>query len=305
MKRFLPLFVMLVVVAAPTAAHAKKLRIAATLPSLAAIAAAVGGDLVSVDALAVPGEDPHYVEARPDFILLLSRADLLLVNGLELEVGWLPALQVAARNSAIQVGGNGYLDASAFVNLLEVPEVRIDRSMGDVHPGGNPHFLLDPRAVASVAAAVQERLAKLDPENSKAYAANARSFRKALLKLARKEAARFASLPEEKRKVVIYHRSMIYLLDWLGLEEVIAVEPKPGIPPNPGHVAKVLEAMKTSKVRAILQEEFYPTSTSKTLVRLAEARLVVIPGGVRFEDGQSYVDYLTEITGGLHAALGK
>jgi len=215
MKRLLAMLLSLSILAIPSVVNAKKLKVAATLPSLAAIAAAVGGEHVKVDSMASPGEDPHFVDARPDFILLLSRADVLLANGLELEVGWLPAIQVAARNPDIQVGGSGYLDASQFVNLLEIPKVRIDRSMGDIHPGGNPHFLFDPRAVASIAAAVQELFSRLDPDNAKEYAANAKEFRKALLKLARAEAARFASFAEGRRRVVVYHKSMEYLLDWL------------------------------------------------------------------------------------------
>jgi len=220
-------------------------------------------------------------------------------------VGWLPALQVASRNSAIQVGGAGYLDASRFVQLQGVPSTRIDRAMGDIHPGGNPHFLFDPRAVSAVAAGVQALFEALDPAHAEDYAANAKAFRKGLLKLARAEAARFAALPAERRRVVVYHKSMKYLLDWLGLEELIAVEPKPGIPPSPGHTAKVLEAMKAAGTPLILQEEFYPTSTSKTLARLAGATLLRIPGGVRFEDGQTYAEHLREITGGIHDALAE
>lgn len=303
MRRTFIFSLLALLLAAPQAAQAKKLRVAATLPGLGAIAAAVGGEHVRVDALAASTEDPHYVDARPDLILVLSRADALLANGLDLEVGWLPALQVSARNPAIQVGGRGFLDASQHVNLREIPTGRVDRSMGDVHPGGNPHYLYDPRAVSSVAAAVQALFAELDPAHAKDYAANAKAFRKGLLKLARAEAARFASLPEARRRVVVYHESMGYLLDWLGLEELIAVEPKPGIPPSPGHTAKVLQAMRAAGAPVILQEEFYPTSTSKTLARLGGARLVRVPGGVRFEDGQSYDEYLREITGGIHDAL--
>src|SRR5690349_5761679 len=121
-------------------AHAT-VRVVATLPSLAALVQEVGGAEVEVQALAAPTEDPHYVDARPNLILKLNRADLLVVNGLELEIGWLPALQVAARNGKVQVGGPGYLDVSQFVTLLETPVGKVDRAMGDLHPGGNPHFL--------------------------------------------------------------------------------------------------------------------------------------------------------------------
>ncbi len=298
-----PILLLSFLVILPADLHAKRLRVAATLPSLAAIAEAVGGEHVQVKAFAAPTEDPHYVDARPDLVLALSRADALLVNGLELEVGWLPALQTASRNPTIQVGGNGYLDASSAVNLLEVPTVRIDRSMGDIHPGGNPHFLFDPRAASSIAAATGELFSRLDPAHVDEYATNSRAFRRRLLKLARVEAARFAALPAAQRRVVVYHKSMEYLLDWLGLEEVIAVEPKPGIPPSPGHVKKVLDAMKTRAVSVILQEEFYPTSTSETLSKLAGASLVRLPGGARIEDGQGYIEHLQELTGRVYDAL--
>ncbi|MBM4373380.1 MAG: zinc ABC transporter substrate-binding protein [Deltaproteobacteria bacterium] len=300
-----PFLCLLALVLVPPVAAAKKLRVAATLPSLAAIAAEVGGEHVTVEALAAPTEDPHYVDPRPDLILVLSRADALLVNGLELEGGWLPPLQVAARNAQIQPGGDGFLDASCHVHLLDVPAGFIDRAMGDIHPGGNPHFLFDPRAVSAVAAEVATLFGRLDPAHAADYAARGKTFRKELLALARDEATRFAGLPAERRRVVVYHKSMEYLLDWLGLEEVLPVEPKPGIPPSPGHVKKVLEAMRAKETRVILQEEFYPTGTSETLAKLAGASLVRLPGGVRFAAGQRYVEYLREITEAIHGALAK
>lgn len=278
-------------------------KVVATVPGLAAIAKEIGGEHVRVDSLCDPAQDPHYVDARPDYVVLLNRADLLLVNGVELEVGWLPSLLVSARNPRIQPGSKGYFDASLHVELKEKPAGKVDRSMGDIHPGGNPHFLYDPRSVASVAAAFQKLLSEQDPPHSSEYQANARRFLSGLMELSREQSARFASLPEAKRNIVAYHRSLVYLLDWLGLREIATVEPKPGISPSPGHTAEVLGIMKEMGVYVLVQESFYGTSTSKSLVEITGGRLVVIPGGVDVDAGQSYLDFLKGIADDLYAAV--
>lgn len=280
-----------------------KLDVVATLPDLAAIAAAVGGDRVEVTALAPPSQDPHFIDPRPSLMLPLNRADLVVVNGLDLETGWLAPLLVGARNAAIQPGAPGYFDASRHVERLEVPAGKVDRSQGDVHPGGNPHYLLDPRAAARVARALGAHMGRLDAEHAADYARDAEAFAAGLEKLAAAEAARFRKLPPERRRVVPYHRSMPYLLAWLGLEAVIHVEPRPGIPPNPAHVARVLKTMKARGVRVILQEEYYPRKTSETLARLAGAKLVVIPGGARFEEGETYPERIRKVAAELYDAL--
>lgn len=294
----------LLIASAPGVAHAD-LSVVATLPDLAALARAVGGEDVEVTALAAPNQDPHYVDGRPSFLVPLSRADLLLVNGLDLEVGWLPPLLTNARNGDIQPGAPGYLDASRFVRRLAVPTRKIDRSMGDIHPGGNPHFLFDPRAARGVAEAIAERMAKLDPENAEAYQQRQKALDAELATIAARWHEKFRELPESKRKVVVYHQSFVYLWDWLGIEQVATVEPKPGIPPNPGHVARVLETMRTTRARVIAQEDYYQQGPSKTLARLAKAKMVVIPGGSHFEKGESYAEHVDEIARGLHAALSE
>jgi zinc/manganese transport system substrate-binding protein len=282
-----------------------KMNVVATLPDLAAIAKEVGGDRVDVTALAEPSQDPHFVDARPSLILPLNKAKLLVVNGLELEVGWLPPLLVSARNPDIQTGGSGYFDASMYVERQEVPGAKLDRAEGDIHPGGNPHFVFDARAGKRIALALADRMGKLDPEGAATYTANANALAAKLDAFAQSEAARFRALPAEKRKVVPYHKSMTYLLDWLGLEAPIHVEPRPGIQPDPAHVAEVLKTMKAQGIHVVLQEEFYPRSTSETLTRLAGGQLVVIPGGTRFNDGQGYLDHLKDVTGKLYDALSR
>lgn len=280
-----------------------KLRVVATLPSLASIAEAVGGEWVEVKALATATEDPHFVDARPNLLLSLNKADVLVLNGLELEESWLRPLLVAARNTQIQLGGDGYVIASNFVTLLESPVGRIDRTMGDLHPGGNPHFLNEPARVALVAEAVGRKLSQLDPDHAAAFDRNTAAFTKRLRDYGEAQVQRFAAIPDAARQVVIYHKSMAYLLGWLGLREAAVLEPRPGVAPDPAHVAAVLGAMRSRKVPAIVQEEYYPTNNSRTLAQLAKAQLVVIHGAVRFTEHEDYIAYLSGITDALYSAL--
>lgn len=286
----------------PLAARAD-VQIVATLPDLAAIAREIGGPDATVTALAPAGQDPHYVDPRPSLILPLARADLLIVNGLELEIGWLPPLQVAARNARIQPGGGGLFDASTVIERLGVPQGPIDRAMGDVHPGGNPHYTFDPRAARRVAAALAERLAAIDPPKAAGYRDRARAFDARLAAFAEAQRARFAALPAARRRVVSYHASLTYLFDWLGLSEAITIEPRPGIAPTPAHVARVLDLMKRDGIRAVVQESYYPRKASDTLARLAGAEVVVLPGGT--PEDTDYLTHLGHITDALYAALAK
>lgn len=288
----------------PASALGAPLKVVATLPSLAALASEIGGPLVQVESLSSPRQDPHYVDARPSLILQLNRADLLIENGLELEVGWLPPLLLQARNPKISPGAPGLMDASRFAKLLQVPQGAVSRRMGDVHPGGNPHFLLDPRAGASIAEAIGQRLGEIDSAHAEAYRAKAASVSKQLRDLATEQHARFAALPAPQRRLCVYHESLPYLIDWLGLQQVATVEPRPGIAPDPQHVAAVLQTLRSSGAQVLAQEEFYPQNTSKTLVQLAKARLVVLPGGARFAEGQHYAEHARSLADALYAAMG-
>lgn len=262
------------------------LRVVATVPDLAAIAREVGGDKVTVSALALPTQDPHFVDARPNLALDISRADMLVLVGLDLEIGWLPTLLTGARNAKVQPGGAGYLDTSTFVPLLEVPTQKIDRAMGDIHPGGNPHYLLDPRNAVRVATGIGERMAALDPANAATYKANAASFGKTL------DAARAGwetSLAKVRgRDVLTYHKSMVYLSAWLGFQVPLTIEPKPGIPPSPSHVVAVLQTVNQRSIKTILQEEYYPATTAELVASKSGAKLVRLAGGTDFARGQTY-----------------
>lgn len=277
------------------------LDVVATTPDLAAVAKEIGGDHVEVTALALPTQDPHFVDARPHLALALARADLLIAVGLGLEAGWLPTLQTGARNGDIQRGARGFLEASTLVGLLDVPTERVDRSMGDVHPGGNPHFMYDPRRVARVARGIARKMGELDPENRQAYESNASAF---VARVDRERARWERELaPLRGQAVVPYHRSMSYLADWLGLELVEHLEPRPGIAPNPRHVARVLAAARSRHARMILQESFYPTSTSRLVAEQSGAPLVVIPSGPGFREGQSYFAWMGEVVRRLKAGV--
>lgn len=279
-----------------------KIHIVATLPDLAALASEIAGDDADVHVLTSPRQDPHYVDARPSLMVELNRADVVLVNGVQLEDAWLIPLLTQSRNPRVQAGGPGFIDASRFVSLLEIP-ARVDRAQGDIHPGGNPHYLPDPRRAVLVVQGIAERLASLYPAHAEAFRNRAQSFNDRLKRFAEAETARFAQLPRADVEVVAYHRSLIYLFDWLGLTQIATLEPRPGIPPDPGHVAQVLRLMRQHEIRAIVQEEFYPNQTAKTVAQLANATLVVLPGATRFADGEPYLDHLHQITDAIYAAI--
>ena len=267
------------------------LRVVSTIPDLAAIASEVGGPLVQVQSLVKPTQDPHFVDPKPSFVLDLNRADLLLVVGMELEAGWLAPLVNSARNPAIQLGGSGYLDCSKLIVPREVEQP--DRAKGDIHPGGNPHYWFDPRNGLLLADGIAARLAQLDPTNAPTYRARCADFKARLQ--TRMEAWRQTWAPLRGRSVVVYHRSFVYLLDYLGLVEVGALEPKPGIPPGPSHVAQLVQQAKVRKVDLVLQEAFYPQELSRLFAQQSGARLVVLPTMVGAQGTKDYLDLLDRL----------
>lgn len=292
---FLTALVLLVAGAAPAAAE---VRVAATIPNLAALAREVGGNHVTVEALSLPTQDPHYVDARPSLAVTLNRADLLVTAGLQLESGWLPVLQNGARNPKIRTGGEGYLDCSTAAKLKEVAAGPVDRAKGDVHPGGNPHYLTDPQNAKRCAAAIAAALARVDPAHAADYRKNAAALDAALdAKIAAWE-RRMA--PLRGVPIVVYHRSWVYLLDWLGLVEVGALEPKPGIPPTPAHIARLLGEMRQKNAKLILQESFYPDATSHLLAEKTGVVVIEIPGGPAA--GKTYADWMDDLLGRMLAA---
>ncbi len=297
---FWQMLLVLVVLFAPVRAHAE-LRVVTSTPDLAAIASAVGGSRVKVKALALPTQDPHWVDAGPNLALELSKADLLLAVGAELEVGWLPTLQVGSRNGKVQKGAPGYLECADLVELLDRPTAKVDRSMGDVHPSGNPHYMFDPRQVEKVAVGIARRMSELDPEGKAAYLSQATRFVSDLRAARAKWEERLKAA--RGREIIAFHRSLGYLADWLGLVIVDEVEARPGVPPNPSHVADVISRAKQRHVRAVVQESYYPTNTSQLIAQKIGAKLVQLPGGSNFQSGQSYVAFMNQVVSALERAL--
>lgn len=283
----------------PASARAD-LRVVATVSDLATLAREIGGSHVAVSTLALPTQDPHHVDARPHLALELSRADLLIAVGLDLEIGWLPTLQLGARNGRVQRGARGYLDCSTLITPLEVPVGPIERSMGDVHPGGSPHYTFDPRAMEHVARGIARRMGELDPPNAAEYRGRAEAF---VVRL-RQHRARWEQTlaPLRGAPVIGYHRSWVYLASWLGFRVVEHIEPRPGIPPNPAHVARVLGIARRDGVRLILQEAFYADRTARVFEERTSARLVRVAGGADFAGGQSYIQRIDQMVRALARA---
>jgi zinc/manganese transport system substrate-binding protein len=250
------------------------LKVITSTTDLAAIAKEVGGDKVEVEALARGYQDPHFVEAKPSFVLKLHSADLLIAVGRQLEIGWLPPLITQSRNSRIQPGAPGYLDASLTAKILDVPTGPITRAMGDVHPQGNPHYWLDPENGRRVAKAIQAKLTELDRANAGFYQQRAADFERRLNEAEARWKAAMA--PYKGIKVVTYHRSWPNFADEFGLDVIGYVEPKPGIPPTPQHTLDLIQAMKQQNVKLILVEPYFDLKTPKSIASHTGATVVVL-----------------------------
>jgi zinc/manganese transport system substrate-binding protein len=261
--------------AAPARAQ---MNVVTTTSDLGSIAQEVGGDKVKVTSLAKGYQDPHFVEAKPSFVLLLNKAQLLVVIGRDLESAWLPALITQSRNAKIQAGSSGYLDASQNVKILDMPTGPITRAMGDVHPSGNPHYWLDPENGGRIARSIEGRLSQLDPANAAYYKGRADDFARRLAEAQ----ARWKGLiaPYKGVKVVTYHRSWTNFAAAFGLDVIGFVEPKPGIPPTPQHTLDVINAMKAQNVRIIMVEPYFDSKTPNSIASKSGARVVVMPPSV-------------------------
>ncbi|HEX3818204.1 MAG TPA: metal ABC transporter substrate-binding protein [Chthoniobacterales bacterium] len=228
-----------------------KINVVATLPDFAAVARVVGGDYVDVTSLAKPTEDPHFVNARPSFVVKLREADVLVDGGAELEIGWLPPLLQNARNPKIEIGQPGRVQASQGIRLMEVP-AQLSRAAGDVHAAGNPHFMVDPIIAKAVAAHIASAFATVDPARAAAYQTNEKQFENTLNAKLQEWGAKL--LPYRGQSIVAYHDSWVYFAHRFGFKIDIFLEPKPGIPPSPSHLAEVIAEMKAQKIKPILVE---------------------------------------------------
>jgi zinc/manganese transport system substrate-binding protein len=288
--------------AAPALALAEP-RVVTTTEGLAALAREVAGGDARVESLSRGVQDPHFVDANPMLAVKLRGADLLVDVGLDLEVGWLPPLVLQSRNREILPGGPRRLTAASAVELLDVPQGAVDRSQGDLHAGGNPHFLADPRRALRVADAIAARLAELDPPRAAAYRQRADAFRDRLgAATARWEAA---LAPLRGRKVFTHHRTLTYFLDWSGIVSAGELEPRPGVPAPPGHLAELVLVAKREGVRAILVENYYDTRSDDTVARHSGARIVQLPGDVGGEPGvRTYEDWVNVLVTRIAGAIG-
>jgi zinc/manganese transport system substrate-binding protein len=260
-----------VIISFPAAAA---LNVFACEPEWAALAQELGGDRVTVFSATAAKQNPHRIEARPSLIARARSADLMICSGSDLEIGWLPLLLTQSGNDRIQPGSPGFFEASQFVPKLEIPKI-VDRSLGDVHPGGNPHIHLDPRNILRVSEALADRLAQIDRANAEHYRARASSFRErwqAAIARWEQQGARLKGVP-----IVVYHKDLSYFINWLGMREAGSLEPKPGIPPSPGHLAELVEQMKRDPARLIVFSSYSNPKAAEFLSERADIPAVMMP----------------------------
>lgn len=280
----------------PGGVHAK-LNVVATTPDLGAIAREIGGDKVTVKTLARPTEDPHFIDPKPSFITILNKADVLVEGGAHLESGWLPPLIEGARNKKILIGSTGRIVGSEGVTLIQVPTA-LNRALGDIHPMGNPHYLLDPLNGKMVAQHICDTLCKLDTASCPDFQANLEGFNRRINEKMIEWEKLMASF--KGIKVVSYHKSYDYLLERFGLELFDTLEPKPGIPPSPTHINALIPRMKETGVKAIIIEPNKERKTPEFIAERTGAKVLVLPGTVEgIEEVKDYIslfDYnLTQI----------
>jgi zinc/manganese transport system substrate-binding protein len=271
--RFVSLIAVCLIFVFPGIAAAKKLNVVTATTDMAALAQEVGGDHISVEAIAKGYQDPHFVEAKPSFLLKLRQADLLIVVGLQLEIGWLPPLITQSGNPRVQVGAAGYLDASQFAEILEIPQGVVTRAMGDVHPLGNPHYWLDPDNGRRVARGIAEKLGELDPADSVYFQERFQDFDKRLTAAEQKWDADMA--PYRGRKLVTYHNSFTNFAKHFHLDVIGYVEPRPGIPPTPSHTIELIGLMKRENCKLVLVEPYFDLKTPNSIGAATGAKVVV------------------------------
>lgn len=261
---------------------ADPIRVFACEPEWAALAQEIGGEGVDVFSATHARQDPHYIRARPSLIAALRRADLLVCSGGGLEVGWLPVLLQKAGNRAVSPGTDGHLLAASVVELRDVPE-RVDRSQGDVHPEGNPHLHLDPHNIDRVAGALAARLRAVDPDRAGYYQGRLEDFRRRWQAAVADWEARGAQL--QGLPVIVHHQAWHYLIDWLDLREVAALEPRPGIPPTGAHLEELLQTVRGQEVAAILRTPYAPADASEWLADRSGLPVLVLPYTVGGAEG--------------------
>lgn len=287
MRRFIAAAVLLLASRADA-----QLSVVTSTTDLASIAKAVGGSLVEVDHVSEGYQDPHFAEAKPSFILQLRRADVFAFVGLDLEIGWMSLLVDGARNPKIRPGAPGHVDVSRAIDVLDrMPGA--DRSQGDVHPLGNPHYWLDPANGRRIARLFERKFAELDPRNAARYTAQRQAFEERLSAAEREWQADLASI--RGKPVVAFHTSWKYLAEYTGMNIIGFMEPKPGVPPSPSHLAGLILEMKRTGARAIIMEPFYSRKNAEFVASRTGARVVILPpsvGGLKDAGIDDYIQLL-------------
>jgi len=279
----------------PSIARAQ-LKVVTSTTDLYDIAKQVGGNKITATHIGEGYQDPHFIEAKPSFVLQLRNADVWAFVGLDLEIGWMPLLLQGARNSKLQPGQTGYVDASRVISVLDVARGNVDRSQGDVHPLGNPHYWLDPENGRRIAKLFQETFTKLDPKNASVYDANAKAFTQRLDAAERTWQADLAKI--KGQPVVAWHTSWRYFAEYTGMNIVGFMEPKPGVPPSPAHLAGLIQTMKQSGAKVIIMEPFYDKKTADFVAGKTGAKVLVLPPSVGGTKGLD--DYIQLMTSDIH-----
>ena len=279
-----------------------QLRVVTSTTDLYDIARQVGGNRVVAKHIGEGYQDPHFIEAKPSFILDLAKADVWAFVGLDLEIGWMPLLLDGARNPKIRMGGSGYLDVSRAVPVIDVPSGNVDRSQGDVHPLGNPHYWLDPDNAKRIAKLFQDKFTEVDPAGAAAYAVNEKAFEGRLDSAEREWAPLLTRI--KGKPVVAWHTSWRYFAEYTGMNIVGFMEPKPGVPPSPSHLAGLILQMQRTGAKVIVMEPFYDKKTADFVASKTGAKVLILPpsvGGIKGLD--DYVALMKYDVEQLAAAL--
>ena len=275
-----------------SAVFAEKIRVVTTYPWIASIVTHIAGDAVAVVSLAQGPLDPHTITPKPSHIARLRQADLLVINGAQLEIGWLPALIRQANNARVNPGRDGFLDLSGSIHLIEKPD-SVSRSQGDVHPDGNPHYALDPDNIPVLAGAITARLKKIDPANAAAYENGYREF--TVTWRAKNAEWKKQLAPLKGKRVIEYHKIFDYLIRYADLELAGTIEPLPGIPPSSGHITRTGEIISKGKIDRIMQDVYNPDSAARHLAAKYNVRLVILPHDVDALDGTGDIVLLFDV----------
>lgn len=290
--------------AASLPAQTDKLQIVTTTTDAAYLARQVAGDRAQVSALIGGNIDPHYAQARPDYIVRLNRADVFVQVGLELESGWVPPLLRSARNRDIMPGGRGYCDASVGIHVLEKPEQTISRSMGHLHPFGNPHYWTDPLNASIMARNMRDTLIRVDPDGTEIYNRNYANLHESLKQLTLELTRNYAQL--RGLQVAVYHQEFVYFTHRFGIETVVSIEEKPGVVPSAAYLEEVVRTMQSRDIRLILISPFNNPRYAEQVAERTGARIVVLPLSTGSDpDVQTYPDTLRVMLRRIQAALAE